>query len=68
MEAFKSQKTMAMRFLNSSVLLRKALYRNLSWGFPFANLLPKTRVLKTPRFRTQTQTSRKCKRFRNATF
>ena len=36
----------AMRFLNASVLLRKALNRNLSWGFPLDNLLPKTRVLK----------------------
>ena len=35
-----------MRFLNASVLLRKALNRNLSWGFPLGNLLPKTRVLK----------------------
>ena len=33
-------------FLNSRVLLRKALNRNLSWGFPLGNLLPKTRVLK----------------------
>ena len=36
----------AMRFLNASVLERKALNRNLSWGFPLGNLLPKTRVLK----------------------
>ena len=36
----------AMRFLNASVLLRKALNHNLSWGFPLGNLLPKTRVLK----------------------
>ena len=36
----------AMRLLNASVLLRKALHRNLSWGFPSGNLLPKTRVLK----------------------
>ena len=36
----------AIRFLNASVLLRKALNRNLSWGFPLGNLLPKTRVLK----------------------
>ena len=35
-----------MRFLNASVLLRKALNRNLSSGFPLGNLLPKTRVLK----------------------
>ena len=35
-----------MRFLNASVLERKALNRNLSWGFPLGNLLPKTRVLK----------------------
>ena len=34
-----------MRFLNASVLLRKSLNRNLSWGFPLGNLLPKTRVL-----------------------
>ena len=45
-EVFKSQKLIAMRFLNASVLERKALNRNLSWGFPFGNLLPKTRVLK----------------------
>ena len=30
-----------MRFLNASVLERKALNRNLSWGFPLGNLLPK---------------------------
>ena len=36
----------AMRFLNASVLERKAPNRNLSWGFPLGNLLPKTRVLK----------------------
>ena len=35
-----------MRFLGASVLLRKALNRNLCWGFPLGNLLPKTRVLK----------------------
>ena len=35
-----------MLFLNASVLERKALNRNLSWGFPLGNLLPKTRVLK----------------------
>ena len=35
-----------MRSLNASVLERKALNRNLSWGFPLGNLLPKTRVLK----------------------
>ena len=35
-----------MRFLNASVLPRKAQNRNLSWGFPLGNLLPKTRVLK----------------------
>ena len=35
-----------MRFLNASVLERKSLNRNLSWGFPLGNLLPKTRVLK----------------------
>ena len=35
----------AMRSLNASVLERKALNRNLSWGFPFGNPLPKTRVL-----------------------
>ena len=33
-------------FLNASVLLRKALNLNLSWGFPLGNLLPKTCVLK----------------------
>ena len=36
----------AMRFLNASVLESRALNRNLSWGFPLGNLLPKTRVLK----------------------
>ena len=36
----------AMRFLNASVLERKALNRNLSWGSPLGNPLPKTRVLK----------------------
>ena len=35
-----------MRFLNASVLPRKALNRNLSWDFPLGNLLPKTRLLK----------------------
>ena len=35
-----------MRFLNASVLERKALNRNLSWGFLLGNLLPKTHVLK----------------------
>ena len=35
----------AMRFLKANVLERKALNRNLSWGFPLGNLLPKTRVL-----------------------
>ena len=35
-----------MRFLNASVLPRKALNRNLSWGFPLGKLLPKTRVSK----------------------
>ena len=39
------KKMIAMRFLNASVLERKALNRNLSWGFPLGNL-PKTRVLK----------------------
>ena len=45
-EVFNSQKTIAMRFLNASVLERKSLNRNLSWGFPLGNLLPKMRVLK----------------------
>ena len=40
------KKMIAMRFLNASVLPRKALNRNLSWGFPLGNLLPKARVLK----------------------
>ena len=40
------KRTIAMRFLNASVLERKSLNRNLSWGFPLGNLLPKTRVLK----------------------
>ena len=54
-----------MRFLNASVLERKSLNRNLSWGFPLGNLLPKTRILKhrvlerkretQTRDRTQTQ-------------
>ena len=47
-EASKMQETIetiAMRFLNASVLERKSLNRNLSWGFPLGNLLPKTRVL-----------------------
>ena len=35
-----------MRFLNASVLERKALNRNLYWGFPLGTRLPKTRVLK----------------------
>ena len=35
-----------MRFSNATVLERKALHRNLSWGFPLGNLLPKTRILK----------------------
>ena len=35
-----------MRFLNASVLERKSLNRNLSWGFPLGNLLPETRILK----------------------
>ena len=35
-----------MRFLNASVLERKSLNRNLSWGFPLGNLLPQTSVLK----------------------
>ena len=45
-EASKSQEIIAMRFLNASVLERKSLNCNLSWGFPLGNLLPKTRVLK----------------------
>ena len=40
------KKTIAMRFFNTSVLPRKALNRNLSWGLPLGNLLPKTRILK----------------------
>ena len=40
------KKTIAMRFLNASVLERKSLNRNLSWGFPLGNLPPNTRVLK----------------------
>ena len=40
------KKTIAMRFLNASVLERKSLNRNLSWGFPLCNLLLKTRVFK----------------------
>ena len=34
------KKTIAMRFLNASVLERKSLDRNLSWGFPLGNLHP----------------------------
>ena len=60
------KKVIALRFLNASVLERKSLNRNLSWGFPLGNLLPKNTRLKTPRFRTQTE--RKRKRFRNAAF
>ena len=44
-EVFKSQKAIAMRFLNASVLPHKALNRNLPWVFPLGNLLPKTHVL-----------------------
>ena len=40
------KKTIAMQFLNASVLPRKALNRSLSWGFPLGSLLPKTRVWK----------------------
>ena len=40
---------MEIRFLNASVLPRKALNRNLSWNFPLGNLLPKTRVLERKR-------------------
>ena len=39
-----------MRLFNASVLERKALNRNLSWGFPLGHLLPKTRVLKHAAF------------------
>ena len=56
-----------MRFLNASVLERKSLNRNLSWGFPLGNLLPKTRLLKH-RVLERKQTERKRKRFRNAAF
>ena len=51
-----------MRFLKASVLERKALNHNLSWGFPSGDLLPKTRVLKHRALETQTQTERKRKR------
>ena len=34
-----------LRFLNASVLQRKSLNCNLSWGFPLGNLFPKTCVL-----------------------
>ena len=40
------RKIIATCFLNASVLARKSLNCNLSWGFPFGNLLTKTRVLK----------------------
>ena len=43
-EVFKSQKNDRNAFLKASVLQRKALNRNLSWGFPVGSLLPKTRV------------------------
>ena len=51
-----------MRFLNASVLLHKSLNRNLSWGFPLGDLLPKTRVLE------RCVSERKRKRFRSAPF
>ena len=38
-KASKSQEIIAMGFLNASVLERKSLNRNLSWGFPLGNLL-----------------------------
>ena len=44
-----ARKKIAMRFLNASVLPHKYLNRNLSWGFPLGNLLPKTRVLECKR-------------------
>ena len=34
-----------MVFLNASVLPRKSLNHNLSWGSPLGDLLPKTRGL-----------------------
>ena len=59
-EASKTRKYSRNTFLNASVWPRKSLNRNLSWGFPFGNLLTKTRVwternanvLGTLRFRT----------------
>ena len=36
-----------MRLFNASVLPRKSLNRNLSWGFPFGNLITKARVLES---------------------
>ena len=57
-----------MRFLNASVLERKSLNRNLSWGFPLGNLLPKTRVLKHRVLERKRRPNAKRKRFRNAAF
>ena len=68
MGSLKSQKTIAMCFLNASVLPRKALNRHLSWGFPLGNLLPKTRVLKHRVLERKRRAERKRKRFRNAAF
>ena len=62
------KKTIAMRLLKASVLPRKALNRNLSWGFLLGNLLPKTRVLKHPFLERKRETERKRKHFRNAAF
>ena len=41
----RKKKDRKANFLNASVLPRKALNRNLLWGFPLGNLLPKTRIL-----------------------
>ena len=43
-EASKNARNDRNAFLNASVLPRRSLNRNLSWGFLLGNLLPKTRV------------------------
>ena len=51
-------------FLNAGVLERESLNRNLSWGFPLGNLLPKTRVLKHRVLEHRTQSALGTQRFR----
>ena len=58
-EASESQETIALRFLNASVSLRKALSHSLFWGFPFEALFPETHVIEhrvVERNANQTQT------------